>query len=151
MANEKAIETKNIKKSLNYEDKVIKKIAGIAASEVPGIFTMTGGFIGNITDKFRDSEDKTKGINVEVGQTQVALDMNAVCEYGRNVPDLFDQVTEKIAESLKLMTGLELVEINLHVEDVMTKEEFEKQKYGLQSRPANKEELPPAGKTTRVE
>lgn len=150
MDNEKLPAVADVRKKLSYEDKVIKKIAGIAAGEVPGIFTISGGFIGNIADKFRDIDDKTKGINAEVGQTQVALDLNVVCEYGRNVPDLFDQMIEKIGKSIFLMTGLELVEVNLHVEDVMTKAEFEKQKNGVQTRTAEKAELPPA-KGLRVE
>lgn len=110
---------------LSYDDKVIKKIAGLATEEVPGVLTVTGGFIGNITDKLR-SDDKTKGINVDVGKKQVALDLNVVCEYSRNVPKIFEQVVEKVSAAVLNMTGLEVVELNMHVEDVLGKDDFEK-------------------------
>lgn len=110
---------------LSYDDKVIKKIAGLATEEVAGVLTVTGGFIGNITDKLR-SDDKTKGINVDVGKKQVALDLNVVCEYGKNVPQIFEQVVAKVSAAILDMTGLEVVELNMHVEDVLGREDFEK-------------------------
>lgn len=113
-----------MKKELTYEDKVIKKIAGIAAAEVPGIWLLSGGLFGSITDKFRSEADKTKGINAVVGEKQVALDLNVVCEYGQNVPHLFDVTIEKVKEALRTITGLELVDVKMHVEDVLGSEEF---------------------------
>ena len=113
-----------IKKSLSYEDKVIKKIAGIATDGIPGVLTLSGGLIGNITDMFRSNEDKTKGIDAEVGQKQVALDLNVVCEYGKNVPQLFDTIINKVSTAVRDMTGLQLVEMNMHVADVVSHDEF---------------------------
>lgn len=117
--------TSKIKKNLSYDDKVIKKIAGIATDGVPGVLTLSGGLIGNIADKFRSSDDKTKGIDAEVGQKQVALDLNVVCEYGKNVPQLFEAIIEKVSSAILDMTGLEVVEVNMHVEDVLSHKEFE--------------------------
>lgn len=114
-----------MKKELSYDDKVIKKIAGIATDQVAGVLTVTGGLIGNITDKFRSNDDMTKGIGADVGKKQVALDLNVVCEYGRNVPDIFNQVVAKVSQAVNDITGLELVELNMHVEDVLSKEDFE--------------------------
>ncbi|MGD9559637.1 MAG: Asp23/Gls24 family envelope stress response protein [Oscillospiraceae bacterium] len=113
-----------MKKELSYDDKVIKKIAGIATDGVQGVLTVSGGLIGNITDRLR-SDDKTKGIDANVGKKQVALDLNVVCEYGRHVPQLFDEVAEKVGRAIREMTGLELVELNMHVEDVLNKADFE--------------------------
>lgn len=112
-----------VRKNLDYDEKVIKKIAGIATESVPGVIALSGGFIGNLTDRFR-SEDKTKGIDAEVGKKQVALDLNVICEYGRSVPQLFDQVVEKVSAAVKEITGLEVVELNMHVEDVLASKEF---------------------------
>ncbi len=112
-----------LRKELSFNEKVIKKIAGLATDEVPGVLTATGGFIGGLTDRVR-SADTTKGIDADVGKQQVALDLNVICEYGKNVPLIFDMVGEKVAKALKDMTGLDLVELNMHVDDVLRKDEF---------------------------
>lgn len=120
---ETAKTTQPMRKELSYDDKVIKKIAGIATDSVQGVLAMSDSFIGGLTDNLR-AGDKTKGIGAEVGKKQVALDVSVVCEYGRNVPQLFDAVTEKVRQAIFAMTGLELVELNMHVSDVVNRENF---------------------------
>ncbi|CAH0247705.1 Asp23/Gls24 family envelope stress response protein [Priestia megaterium] len=111
--------------TLTFEDQVIKKIAGIAANEIKGILSMSGGFMSGLTDRFRSTEDITKGINTEVGEKQVALDLKVIVEYGKNVPAIFSETVNNVKKSVHEMTGLEVVEVNMHVEDVMTRSEFE--------------------------
>jgi uncharacterized alkaline shock family protein YloU len=111
--------------TLTFEDQVIKKIAGIAANELKGILSMSGGFMSGLTDRFRSTEDITKGINAEVGEKQVALDLKVIVEYGKNVPAIFSETVNNVKKSVHEMTGLEVVEVNMHVEDVMTRSEFE--------------------------
>ncbi|MGE7716479.1 Asp23/Gls24 family envelope stress response protein [Priestia megaterium] len=111
--------------TLTFEDQVIKKIAGIAANEIKGILSMSGGFMSGLTDRFRGTEDITKGINAEVGEKQVALDLKVIVEYGKNVPAIFSKTVNNVKKSVHDMTGLEVVEVNMHVEDVMTRSEFE--------------------------
>ncbi|GAB1798080.1 Asp23/Gls24 family envelope stress response protein [Priestia megaterium] len=111
--------------TLTFEDQVIKKIAGIAANEIKGILSMSGGFMSGLTDRFRGTEDITKGINAEVGEKQVALDLKVIVEYGKNIPAIFSEIVNIVKKSVHEMTGLEVVEVNMHVEDVMTRSEFE--------------------------
>jgi len=111
--------------TLTFEDQVIKKIAGIAANEIKGILSMSGGFMSGLTDRFRSTEDITKGINAEVGEKQVALDLKVIVEYGKNIPAIFSEIVNIVKKSVHEMTGLEVVEVNMHVEDVMTRSEFE--------------------------
>ncbi|MEI4462799.1 Asp23/Gls24 family envelope stress response protein [Exiguobacterium sp. A1_3_1] len=110
---------------LTFEDQVIKKIAGIASNDVKGILSMSGGFMSGLTDRFRSTEDITKGIDAEVGERQVALDLKVIVEYGKNIPSIFQDAVSKIKKSVHDMTGLDVVEINMHVEDVMTRSEFD--------------------------
>lgn len=110
---------------LTFEDQVIKKIAGIASNDVKGIFSMSGGFMSGLTDRFRSTEDITKGIDAEVGERQVALDLKVIVEYGKNIPSIFQDAVTKIKKSVHDMTGLDVIEINMHVEDVMTRSEFD--------------------------
>ncbi|KZE12750.1 Asp23/Gls24 family envelope stress response protein [Priestia aryabhattai] len=111
--------------TLTFEDQVIKKIAGMATNEIKGILSMSGGFMSGLTDRFRSTEDITKGINAEVGEKQVALDLKVIVEYGKNVPAIFSETVNNVKKSVHDMTGLEVVEVNMHVEDVMTRSEFE--------------------------
>ena len=113
------------KTSLTYDDKVVKKIAGLVAQEVPGILAMSGGLIR--TEKITDNENITKGIGAEVGKKQVALDLDVICEYNRNIPQIFKDTIDKVTKTVKDMTGLDVIEINMHVDDVMTKKEYEEQ------------------------
>ncbi|WP_294742191.1 Asp23/Gls24 family envelope stress response protein [uncultured Exiguobacterium sp.] len=110
---------------LTFEDQVIKKIAGIASNDVKGILSMSGGFMSGLADRFRSTEDITKGIDAEVGERQVALDLKVIVEYGKNIPSIFQDAVSKIKKSVHDMTGLDVVEINMHVEDVMTRSEFD--------------------------
>lgn len=115
------------KSPLTYEDRVIRKIASIAANNIEGIIAMSGNLLSGITDKIMNSDSREKGIAVEVGQKQVAVDLKVICEYGISIPEVYEKTVSKITEDIKTMTGLEVVEINMHVDDIMTKEEYERQ------------------------
>lgn len=114
--------------SLTFDEKVLRKIAGFAAGEIPGILAMSGNLISGITDMLKSPDDPTKGISVEMGKKQVAVDMKVVCEYGRNMPSLFQNIVDRVGSSIKEMTGLDVVEVNVHVADILTKEDFERKK-----------------------
>ncbi|VWX37595.1 Asp23/Gls24 family envelope stress response protein [Exiguobacterium oxidotolerans] len=126
---------------LTFEDQVIKKIAGLASNEVQGILSMSGGFMSGLTDRLRSTEDITKGIGAEVGERQVALDLRVVVEYGKNIPSIFQETVSKIKKSIGDMTGLEVVEVNMHVEDVMTREEFDAKSKNEQAEEKTSREL----------
>lgn len=115
------------KNPLTYEDRVIRKIASIAANNIDGILSMSGSLFSGITDKIINSESREKGIAVEVGQKQVAVDLRVICEYGVSIPEVYEKSVTKITEDIKTMTGLEVVEVNMHVDDIMTKEEHDRQ------------------------
>ena len=124
----------DVKGELTYEDKVIQKIIGLSLENVSGLLEIDGGFFSNLKDKLVNSDDVTAGVNVEVGKTQVAVDLNVVVEYQKNVPALYNQIKDVVVAEVSKMTELEVVEVNVNVIDIKTKEQHEADSVSLQDR-----------------
>ena len=126
--------THEVKGELTYDDKVIQKIIGISLEKVSGLLAVDGGFFSNIKDKLVNSDNVTHGVNVEVGKEQVAVDLNVVAEYQKNVPALYKEIKKVVVEEVSKMTDLEVVEVNVNVVDIKTKEQHEADSVSLQDR-----------------
>lgn len=126
--------SQDVKGELTYEDKVIQKIIGLSLENVSGLLEIDGGFFSNLKDKLVNSDDVTNGVNVEVGKSQVAVDLNVVVEYQKNVPDLYKQIKDVVVAEVSKMTELEVVEVNVNVIDIKTKEQHEADSVSLQDR-----------------
>ena len=134
-ANEKQnVVSKDVRGELTYEDKVIQKIIGLSLDKVPGLLHVDGGFFSNLTEKIVNTNDVTHGVNVEVGKEQVAVDLNVIVEYRKNVPTLYKEIKDVIASEVAKMTNLEVVEVNVNVVDIKTKEQHEADSVSLQDR-----------------
>ncbi|HGF7934505.1 TPA: Asp23/Gls24 family envelope stress response protein [Enterococcus faecium] len=119
---------------LNYEDKVVQKIIGIAIEQVDGLLSANGGFFSNVAGKLVNTDNVTAGIETEVGKKQVAVDMDVIVEYGKDIEKIFEQMQEVIGKEVKNMTHLEVIEVNANVVDIKTKEEFEKDQETVQDK-----------------
>ena len=126
--------SKDVRGELTYEDKVIQKIIGLSLDKVPGLLHVDGGFFSNLTEKIVNTNDVTHGVNVEVGKEQVAVDLNVIVEYRKNVPTLYKEIKDVIVSEVAKMTDLEVVEVNVNVVDIKTKEQHEADSVSLQDR-----------------
>ena len=129
---EKKVE--EVKGELTYEDKVIQKIIGLSLENVPGLLAIDGGFFSNLTEKLINTDNVASGVNVEVGKEQVAVDLNVIVEYQKNVPELYKKIKEVVVSEISKMTDLEVVEVNVDVVDIKTKEQHEADSVSLQDR-----------------
>lgn len=108
-----------------FSDAVVEKIAGIAAREMKGVLDLKGGFFTGIAQNFSEGAGKpSRGVDVEVGERDVVVSLKMVLEYGAPAPLIFKQLRQNLSKQLEVMTGLNLVELNVEVVDVMTREEF---------------------------
>ncbi|MEX1636258.1 Asp23/Gls24 family envelope stress response protein [Enterococcus sp. C12] len=119
---------------LNYEDKVVQKIIGIAIEQVDGLLSANGGFFSNVAGKLVNTDNVTAGIETEVGKKQVAVDMDVIVEYDKDIEKIFEEMQEVIGKEVKNMTHLEVIEVNANVVDIKTKEEFEKDQETVQDK-----------------
>ena len=129
---EKKVE--EVKGELTYEDKVIQKIIGLSLENIPGLLAIDGGFFSNLTEKLINTDNVASGVNVEVGKEQVAVDLNVIVEYQKNVPELYKKIKEVVVSEISNMTNLEVVEVNVDVVDIKTKEQHEADSVSLQDR-----------------
>lgn len=138
--NEKKDVNKNVeevKGELTYENKVIQKIIGFSLENISGLLAVDGGFFSNLTDKIINTDNVTSGVNVEVGKEQVAVDLNIIVEYKKNVPELYQEIKKVITNDISNITDLEVVEVNVNVVDIKTKEQHEADSVSLQDRVTN--------------
>ncbi|MBE6173534.1 MAG: Asp23/Gls24 family envelope stress response protein [Enterococcus faecium] len=122
------------KGELTYEDKVIQKIIGYALKDVDGLLTLDGGFFSNIAEKLVNTDNVTAGINAEVGKKQVAVDLDVVVEYGKDIENIYDQIKELISTEINEMTHLDVIEVNVNVVDIKTQAEYEKDQETVQDK-----------------
>ncbi|SDN79354.1 Uncharacterized conserved protein YloU, alkaline shock protein (Asp23) family [Klenkia soli] len=104
-------------------DTVVAKIAGMAAREVHGVYRLGGGTaraFGAIRERIPGSggPNVSQGVSVEVGETQAAVDIDVVVEYGVAIADLAAGIRRNVIQSLQQMTGLQVVEVNIAVDDI---------------------------------
>lgn len=103
--------------SIRIADEVVGIIAGMAATEVSGVAGMSAGLVGGIAEML-GKKNLSKGVKVEVGEREAAVDLYIIVEYGVRIPDVALRVQENVKRGIESMTGLDVVEVNVHVQGV---------------------------------
>jgi uncharacterized alkaline shock family protein YloU len=106
--------------SIQIAPEVIEIIAGLATIEVEGVAGMSGGFASGVAELL-GRKNLSKGVKVEVGQKEAAVDVSIVIEYGRRIPVVASIIQNNVKQAIESMTGLNVVEVNVHIHDVMFK------------------------------
>lgn len=96
---------------------VIEVIAGLATVEIEGVAGMSGGLSSGIAELL-GRKNLSKGVKVEVGQREAAVDVSIIVEYGRRIPEISAEIQRNVKRSIETMTGLNVVEVNVHIHDV---------------------------------
>ena len=109
------------------QDSVVTAIIGMAAEEVDGVSMSHGGTrlpgdssstVGEFVDNITGGGSRTRGLSVDVGERQAAADLTMNVDYGHPIPQLTEAVRERVIERVQNLTGLEVTEVNIQVNDV---------------------------------
>ena len=114
------VEEVNEAEGIKISNDVIAVIAGVAASEVPGVSAMAGGLTGGLTEALKGKKNLAKGIKVEATEKTAKIDVNIIVEYGSRIPDVAFEIQNRVKKSVESMTGLKVEEVNVHVQGVNT-------------------------------
>ena len=134
MEENKIVEEKDIEdvengtEGIKISSDVIAVIAGVAVSEVPGVFGMAGGFAGGITEVLKGKKNLAKGIKVDTTDKKAKIDVNIIVEYGARIPDVAFEIQNRVKTAVENMTGLKVEEVNVHVQGVNTESLTEESK-----------------------
>ncbi|WP_195571156.1 Asp23/Gls24 family envelope stress response protein [Paenibacillus sp. 1001270B_150601_E10] len=103
--------------NIQIAPEVIEVIAGLATIEVEGVAGMSGGFAGGIAELL-GRKNLSKGVKVEVGQREAAVDVSIIVLYGNPIPEIASNIQSNVKRSIEMMTGLHVIEVNVHVHGV---------------------------------
>lgn len=107
----------DIEADYRVSDEVVASIAGMAAGQVPGVTAMGGGpGLGDVLGK----RHFTRGVRVELGSREVAVDLYLHVGFGVRIPTVAQRVQERVKRAVEGMTGLQVVEVNVHVQGLDT-------------------------------
>lgn len=108
--------------SILIAEDVVATIAGMAALETEGVAAMSGGLSEGITKRF-SGKNVQKGVTVEVGNVETAIDLRIIVHYGSKIHEVCRALQANVKEAVESMTGLKAVEVNVKVEGVAFKDE----------------------------
>ena len=112
--------------TIRISDDVVATIAGLAAIETPGVAAMSGGISEGLAKRL-SGKNVQKGVSVEVGEVEAAVDLRVIIQYGCKIHEVCRELQANVKEAITNMTGLNVVEVNVKVEGVAFKEEKEEE------------------------
>jgi uncharacterized alkaline shock family protein YloU len=121
--NEKKNAPKNVQSfeneigTIRISTEVVAIIAGMAAAENPGVYSMSAGFAGGITEAL-GRKSQSKGVKVESDGENASIGIYLIVNYGYRIPDVAWSIQENVKKTVQEMTGLNVTEVNIHVQGI---------------------------------
>ena len=106
--------------AIRIADEVVATVAGLAAADVEGVASMSGGWSTDLVEKL-GRKSYGKGIKVEVIDEQTKIDIFIVVEFGFQIPDVAENVQKEVKMAVETMTGLSVTAVNVHIVGVSMK------------------------------
>lgn len=125
--------------TIKYANEVIAIIAGVAASEVDGIAGMCTS--GGISDIIGRNRNITRGVKVEIGSEEASVELYIIVEYGSPIQKVASDVQESVRKAIETMTGLKVINVDVHVQGVSFEREKKAVQTGIESAHLTSEEV----------
>lgn len=117
--------TQNDVNTLTFDANVVEDIANKAVLSVDGVLATQGDAFDKIQDAVSKT-DEAEGVDAEVGEVEVAIDLDIIVEYGKEIPKIQSEIVKSVSHDVNKSTGLTVVEVNVNVKDIMKLEDFKK-------------------------
>lgn len=121
--------------SVVISEEVVGVIAGAAASEVKGIYSMSGGIVGGIAD-ILGKKNMGKGVKADIEDGKVTIDVHITVCYGAKIAEISVELQNKVKKAVESMTGLQVLAVNVYIDGVY----FEKEPKPTKEKKAEPEE-----------
>lgn len=105
---------------IRIADEVVSTVAGLAAIEVEGVSSMSGGWGTDLVEKL-GKKNFGKGIKVEINDNETAIDIFITIQFGYPIPQVAENVQKEVKIAVETMTGLEVTAVNVHIVSVSMK------------------------------
>jgi len=116
--------------AIRIADEVVSIVAGLAATEIDGVASMSGGIAGGIAEAL-GKKNFSKGVKVDVGDEEAAVELFLIVRYGARIPDVAWAVQENVKKAIESMTGLKVIRVNVHVQGVTFPQQSKTEEDGL--------------------
>lgn len=116
----------------SIEEKVVAKIVKKVADKVDGVLGLQGNILSSITQSISNNQDSTSGIDVDIEDKTAVIKTNLILEYGKKAPQVFNQLDRLVKEEVQSLTGIKVKAVKATITDMMTREEYRKDKESSQ-------------------
>jgi len=131
---------KNKLGEISISDDVIGIIASLTVTEIEGVYSMSGGFAGGLANVLGRS-DLSRGVKIDKDDDGVKVELYLILEYEYSIPDLAWKIQDKVKRTLEAMIGLNIIEVNIHVQGVNFSESGEKEDIDFDEDETEEEDL----------
>ncbi len=95
-------------------DDVVATIAGLAATDVEGVYAMHTNITNEIVGKL-GVKNLSKGVKITIEDEKVFVDLGITMKYGFSIPETAKIVQDKVKTAIENMTGLEVAVVDVRI------------------------------------
>jgi uncharacterized alkaline shock family protein YloU len=114
--------------ALKVSDDVIAIIAGITATDVPGVAGMTGGTLAGGISEMLGKKNLAKGVRVAVTNNEIVIDLFIIVDFGSRIPDVAFETQSRVKKTIESMVGMKVTEVNIHVQGIYIEKDVKEPK-----------------------